>query len=210
MIYNSGWLQLACSAARRASAGCSRRATTARSAGSAASSWSTAVSSAVPSAKYPLLTQDRPEAKSHLLFVTTPEMQGGDYQAIMRSNPFRSNRNSFYFYSCAAVAEYVEAETSYHCVICGEVHESLNLLRRHLSNVHRQQFWYPRPHAARSASITVAVSLASSGSSRTACCRPTSSRATSPKPASCCSTTPSATSARAGSTTSTPSACTCA
>jgi hypothetical protein len=98
-------------------------------------------------------------------------MEGGDYQAIMRSNPFRSNKNSFYFYSCAAVAEYIEAETSFHCVLCGEVHESLNFLRRHISTTHRLQFWYQWPHAARSASTTDAASPANSDSSPTACSR---------------------------------------
>ena len=69
-------------------------------------------------------------------------MESGDYATIMRNNPFRSSKNTFYYYSCERVAEYIEAETSFHCIRCGEVHESLNLLRRHLNLAHRLQFWY--------------------------------------------------------------------
>jgi predicted RNA-binding Zn-ribbon protein involved in translation (DUF1610 family) len=94
-------------------------------------------------------------------------MQDGDYSVFMRNNPFRSNKNSFYFYSCTAVAEYIEAETSFHCVQCGEVHESLNLLRRHLNTAHRLQFWYVYLYPAMSVSIIVDALLASNVSSPT-------------------------------------------
>ena len=126
-------------------------------------------------------------------------MQSGDYQTIMRCNPFRSNKNSFYFYSCSAVAEYIEAETSFHCVLCGEVHDSLNLLRKHLNSIHRVQFWYFLTYLVTFVWTTGAASQESNAFSLMDRCKCISNRVTSAKVEKCCSITPLANSAQEGS-----------
>lgn len=87
-------------------------------------------------------------------------------------------KNSFYFYSNKEVAEYIESETSFHCIECGEVHETINLLKKHLNNSHRLQFWYFYSNSATSAWTTEGASSLSNDSSLMASCKFTSNKET--------------------------------
>ena len=64
-----------------------------------------------------------------------------NHEKVLKRGAFQSTTKSYQYYSNKEVAEYVEGKISCFCRLCSDVFSNINLLKKHLNETHRRQYW---------------------------------------------------------------------